>query len=79
MSEMESKMGEMMTKVFTYAQQNNITMAGSPFSIYHKWDEENGTVMFSSCIPTTAKVITADSNILTGILLWTKTGAIRKS
>ncbi len=68
MSEMESKMGEMMTKVSAYAQQNNITMAGSPFSIYHKWDEENGTLMFSSCIPTTAKVITSDSNILTGKL-----------
>lgn len=68
MSDMENKMGEMMTKVFAYAQQNNITMAGSPFSIYHKWDEENGTVMFSSCIPTTAKVIAADSNILTGQL-----------
>ena len=67
-SELQSKMGEMMTKVFGFTQQNNITMAGSPFTIYHKWDEENGTVMFSSCIPTTAKVITTDSNILTGKL-----------
>lgn len=68
MSEMESKMGEMMTKVFTYAKQNNINIAGSPFTIYHKWDEENGALMFSSCIPTTAKVITTDSNVLTGRL-----------
>ncbi len=68
MAEMESKMGEMMTKVFAYSQQNNIKIAGSPFTIYHKWDEENGTLMFSSCIPTTAKVITTDSNVLTGKL-----------
>lgn len=67
-TEMESKMEEMMTKVFTYAQQNNIKMAGSPFTIYHKWDEENGTTMFSSCIPTTAKVITTNSDVLTGKL-----------
>ncbi len=68
MSEMQEKMGEMMTKVFTYSQQNNITMAGSPFTIYHKWDLENSTLMFSSCIPTNSRVITADSNILTGQL-----------
>ena len=68
MGEMKEKMGEMMSKVIAYSQQNNITIAGSPFTIYHKWDEENGTLMFSSCIPTTSKVITTDSNILTGKL-----------
>ena len=67
-NEMQTKMGEMMTQVLTYAQQNNITMAGSPFTIYHKWDEENGTLMFSSCVPTTSKIITTDSDILTGKL-----------
>ena len=67
-NEMQTKMGEMMKQVLTYAQQNNITMAGSPFTIYHKWDEENGTLMFSSCVPTTSKIITTDSDILTGKL-----------
>jgi len=68
MSDMEVKMNEMMTKVSTYAKQNNITMAGSPFTIYHKWDLENSTLMFSSCIPTNSRVITAGSEILTGQL-----------
>ena len=67
-SEMPNKMGKMMSQVIAYSQENNITMAGSPFTIYHKWDEENGTVMFSSCIPTTAKVITTNSDVLTGKL-----------
>ncbi len=67
-TEMKSKMEEMMTKVYAYTQQHNIKMAGSPFTIYHKWDEENGTTMFSSCIPTTTKVITTNSDVLTGKL-----------
>ena len=67
-SDMPIKMGESMQLVHGYAQANNITMAGRPFSIYHKWDQENGNVMFSSCIPTNSKVITSDSNVLTGKL-----------
>jgi len=68
MDNFEAKMKEMLPEVSTYAMTNNITRAGKPFVYYHKWDEENNSVMFSCCVPTTAKVITNDENILTGQL-----------
>ncbi|MBR9914275.1 MAG: transcription activator effector-binding protein [Algicola sp.] len=68
MSDLEQKMQEMMPKVGGYAMSNNIRMAGKPFVIYHQWDVENNAVMFSCCIPTSSRVITTDSDILTGQL-----------
>lgn len=68
-NELEIKMPELMTKVAAYAMNNNIQMAGAPYTYYHKWDTENNAVMFSCCVPTTDRVITsADSDILTGQL-----------
>ncbi|NMH86518.1 SRPBCC family protein [Flavivirga algicola] len=67
-TELEAKMTEMMPKIGHYAMTNKIAMAGAPFTYYHKWDEENNAVMFSCCVPTTTKVISADSDILTGQL-----------
>ena len=67
--QLESKMQEMLPQVTNYATKNRIKMAGTPFVIYHQWDEENNAVMFSCCIPTTDKVITAESDILTGQLM----------
>lgn len=66
--EFQGKMELMYKEVLTYAQANNITMAGAPFVLYHKWDKENNAVMFSCCVPTTSRVITTNSNILTGQL-----------
>lgn len=68
-SDLKSKMTEMLPLVIEYATKNNINMAGAPFVAYHKWDEENNAVMFSCCVPTTEKIITTDSSILTGQLL----------
>lgn len=65
-TDLEAKMTEMLPKVGNYAMTNKIAMAGAPFIYYHKWDEENNTVMFSSCVPTTTKVVSTDSEILTG-------------
>ncbi|MDD7884956.1 GyrI-like domain-containing protein [Flavivirga sp. 57AJ16] len=67
-TELKDKMTEMLPKVGSYAMTNNINMAGAPFVYYHKWDEENNAVMFSTCVPTTTKVISNDSDILTGQL-----------
>lgn len=67
-SELEAKMSKMLPKVSGYVIENKIAMAGAPFVNYHKWDEENNAVMFSCCVPTTEKVITTDSDILTGQL-----------
>lgn len=68
-SELEQKMQEMLPKVGIYATENKITMAGSPFTYYREWDEENNATIFSCCIPTVEKVITDnESGILTGQL-----------
>jgi len=64
----KSKMETMLPATIAYAKKNNITMAGAPFILYHKWDEENNAVMFSCCVPTTAKVITTGGTFLTGYL-----------
>ncbi|MDG5492554.1 SRPBCC family protein [Psychroserpens sp. SPM9] len=68
MEDLQSKMQEMMPKIGGYALANNITMAGKPFVIYHKWDTDNNTVMFSYCIPTTSRILTNDPEVLTGQL-----------
>ncbi len=67
-SDLSNKMQEMMPKVGMYAMNNNIKMAGAPFTNYHKWDVENNAVMFSCCVPTTEKVISSEPDILTGQL-----------
>ncbi|HMC00320.1 MAG TPA: SRPBCC family protein [Flavobacteriaceae bacterium] len=68
-SELESKMQETFPKIIGYTTANNIQMAGAPFVYYHKWDEANNAVIFSSCVPTSNQVITTtDSDILTGQL-----------
>lgn len=68
MEDFKTKMQEMMPQIGAYAMTNNITMAGKPFVIYHKWDEANNAVIFSCCIPTSSKIMTEDPNVLTGQL-----------
>ena len=67
-NELESKIAEMMPKVEDYANKNNIATAGAPFVNYIVWDEQNNAVIFSACVPTTDRVITTDSDVLTGEL-----------
>ncbi|WP_299113050.1 SRPBCC family protein [uncultured Winogradskyella sp.] len=66
--EFETKMKEMLPKVGAYAMTNNVTMAGPPYILYHKWDEENDAVIFSCCVPTNSKVVSNEEGILTGQL-----------
>ncbi len=61
-------MQEMFPKIGAYAIANNIKIAGSPFVLYHKWDEPNNAVMFSCAIPTSSKFETTDPDVLTGQL-----------
>lgn len=67
-SDLAAKMQDMLPKVGKYAMENNLKMAGPPFVNYHKWDEANNAVMFSCCVPTVEKVISAEPDILTGQL-----------
>ncbi|NRD19584.1 SRPBCC family protein [Winogradskyella eckloniae] len=67
-SDFKKNMTSMLPKVGAYAMTHNVTMAGPPFILYHKWDEENDAVIFSCCIPTNSKIVTTEDDILTGQL-----------
>lgn len=64
--QLETERQKLLPIITAYATKNNIKMAGAPFLIYHNLDEENNAVMFSCCIPTTDRVITTETDILTG-------------
>ena len=68
LNEFEQNMKAMLSQVGGYAITHNVTMAGPPFILYHKWDEENDAVIFSSCVPTNSKTVSDESGILTGQL-----------
>lgn len=65
--EIEQKMSEMFPVIVSYMSKNNIEASGKPFTLNHKWDEENNTAMFSACIPVKERVITT-GEVLTGYL-----------
>lgn len=67
LSELESNIKSMQSKLIDYATKNKIIMAGIPFVNYHIWDQANNAVMFSCGIPTIEQVITAEGEpIITG-------------
>jgi ribosome-associated toxin RatA of RatAB toxin-antitoxin module/predicted transcriptional regulator YdeE len=70
--EIEQKMNEMFPAIVAYMAKNNIEASGKPFTLNHKWDEQNNTAMFSACIPVKERVITT-GNVLTGYLKPQKT------
>ncbi|AMC10814.1 hypothetical protein Lupro_05965 [Lutibacter profundi] len=71
-NDFEFKMKKMLTKILNYMKNNNINASGKPFTITHKWDEENQTTMFSTCVPIKERIITTE-DILTGFLKPQKT------
>lgn len=65
--EMAPKFQDMMIKLEKYAKANNVRLTGSAFTIYHRYDIENGTSMFSVAYPIAERIITEKgSDILTG-------------
>jgi effector-binding domain-containing protein len=54
--DMGAKLDKMLPKVLIYAMQNNYPRAGDIFTLYHKYDEKNKRVEFSSCIPVKERV-----------------------
>ena len=69
MGEVNTKAADMIKQVKIYMEQNNISINGKPLIIYNQRDERNGTVIFSSGVPTPSQVITpSGSDILSGYL-----------
>lgn len=63
------KMGQLMQEVSGYMKQNNITIAGAPFTIYNQMDESNGTAIFSAGVPVREKIETPDgSPVISGFM-----------
>lgn len=63
---MGNKMTLMMNDIEKYVEENKIRLTGSPFTIYHTFDEANGTTMFSIGYPIAERIVTVGSDILTG-------------
>ena len=67
--EMDLVFQEMMQRLDNYVASSSIRLMGSPFTIYHKYDLENGTAMFSVAYPISERIITEKgSKILTGFM-----------
>lgn len=66
--QMNPKLEGMMRKIEKFVANNRIRVTGSPYTIYHKFDQENGTTMFSVAFPVQERIITTDSDILTGFM-----------
>jgi effector-binding domain-containing protein len=67
-SEISNKSKSMMDHIEDFVQKNKIRTTGSPFTLYHKFDQENGTTMFSVGYPIAERIISQDSDILTGYM-----------
>ncbi len=62
MEDISVKISQLMGEVTGYMEENNIPMAGAPFTIYNQIDEAAGTVIFSAGIPTREKVDTPEGS-----------------
>ena len=58
----------MMDHINKFVQDNSIRLTGSPFTLYHKFDQENGPSMFSIGYPVAERIVAQDSDILTGYM-----------
>ena len=68
-SDMNPRFREMMEQVKSYAEKNSIRLTGPPFAIYHRFDQEQGTTMFSVGFPVSERVIVeSDSEVVSGYM-----------
>lgn len=65
---MNSKFEGMLERLEQFVKDHNVRLTGSPFTIYHKFDLENGTTMFSVAVPIADRIVSKDSDVLTGFL-----------
>lgn len=69
LSEIPKRGAEMLEQVNAFMEENDISVNGNPFLIYHERDNQNGTAIFSAAIPTTSQVVPpAGSSVLNGYL-----------
>lgn len=67
--EIGDKYPVLLLKIYGFNKTNNVRTTGGPFTLYHKYDEENGTTLFSVCYPVEEKMITPKgSDILSGFM-----------
>ncbi|MGB3774870.1 MAG: SRPBCC family protein [Leeuwenhoekiella sp.] len=63
------KMNQLLPAISSYMEQNSITRAGRPMTIYNTYDKLGETAIVSAAIPTTTRVIVPDnSNVLCGFM-----------
>ena len=75
--EISDKYPLLLLKIYAFNKDNNVRTTGGPFTLYHKYDEENGTTLFSVCYPVSERMITpSGSEILSGFM---KTGKYYKT
>jgi len=67
-SEIGQRMGLMLGKVHDFATQNNITIAGMPFTIYNEVDTVNDAVIFSAALPINERIIINQGDVLCGYM-----------
>ncbi|MDY8134138.1 SRPBCC family protein [Aquimarina sp. 2201CG5-10] len=68
-AEIPVKIGQMLPAVKAYMDENNLPQTGMPFTIYTEINNEQGTSIYATGIPTREEVITPpDSKILCNLL-----------
>lgn len=69
LSEVPQRGAEMLERVHAFMEENEISVNGNPFLIYHERDLDNGTAIISAAIPTPSQVVPpAGSSVLNGYL-----------
>lgn len=63
---LSKNMGIMFRTLNKFAKNNNITVNGSPFAIYDKYDTVNGIVTFSACLPIAEEIFTSEGSDIEG-------------
>jgi len=67
--EIPAKFPGLLMKNISFIRKNKIRTTGGSFSLYHKYDEVNGTTMFSVCYPVAERIITPKgSDVLIGFM-----------
>ncbi len=67
--EIGAKYPEMLLKIDAFVKANSIRTTGAPFTIFHKYDVQNGSAMYSVCYPVSERIITPmNTDILSGFM-----------